>query len=500
MSPGSPVVDPQNRVVGVLSEKDIVGALDHQVGIGHPRGVLDILLASYQPKRKDLLQRSVAALLNGVVRDAMSHPAATVDADASLGEAWRLLGQYSVNRLPVVPERDPGGDPHAPGRPEDFARGSPRAAPASPQPHPSESRPEGRPGVTLSPPMLRPIAQVATDLGLQPGELVPAGAGVLKVPVGLVRSLAGRTPRGHLVLVSAMTPTEHGEGKTVVTIGLAMALERLGHPSVACLRQPSLGPVFGVKGGASGGGRATVEPRPTIDLGLTGDLDAITNAQNLLASLVDHHIYRGLTPEMGPAQVELPRASAIEDRSLRTIMSGLSQPTHGFPRPATFVVSATSEAAAIHALAGDYVDLKERFGRILVGRSPTGAPVRASDIGAAGCTAALLAGALAPNLVQTSEGTAAFVHGIPYANVAHGTCSRLAIEAGRALAEYLRRRGRLLHRAGRGKIRGPRGPRDRPRCGGRGHRCDRARPAVPRRVRVGRTAVGGRRASRPREP
>ncbi len=233
-----------------------------------------------------------------------------------------------------------------------------------------------------------------------------------------------------------MTPTEHGEGKTVVTIGLAMALERLGHPSVACLRQPSLGPVFGVKGGASGGGRATVEPRPTIDLGLTGDLDAITNAQNLLASLVDHHIYRGLTPEIGPAQVELPRASAIEDRSLRTIMSGLSQPTHGFPRPATFVVSAASEAAAIHALAGDYVDLKERFGRILVGRSPTGAPVRASDIGAAGCTAALLAGALAPNLVQTSEGTAAFVHGIPYANVAHGTCSRLAIEAGRALAEY----------------------------------------------------------------
>jgi formate--tetrahydrofolate ligase len=256
------------------------------------------------------------------------------------------------------------------------------------------------------------------------------------VPVALVRSLAGPSHRGHLVLVSAMTPTEHGEGKTVVTIGLAMALERLGHRAVACLRQPSLGPVFGVKGGASGGGRATVEPRPAIDLGLTGDLDAITNAQNLLASLVDHHIYRGLTPEIGPAQVELPRVSAIEDRSLRTIMSGLSQPTHGFPRPSMFVVSAASEAAAIHALAGDYTDLRTRFGRVLVGRSSTGKPVRASDIGAAGCTAALLSGALAPNLVQTSEGTAAFVHGIPYANVAHGTCSRLAMEAGLALAEY----------------------------------------------------------------
>jgi formate--tetrahydrofolate ligase len=290
--------------------------------------------------------------------------------------------------------------------------------------------------VTGAPTGLRPITEVANDLGLPLNELIPAGRGVLKVPVRLVRSLANGSRRGHLVLVSAMTPTEHGEGKTVVTIGLAMALERLGHRSVACLRQPSLGPVFGVKGGASGGGRATVEPRPAIDLGLTGDLDAITNAQNLLAALVDQHIYWGRSPEISVGPVELPRASVMEDRSLRAITSGLSHHMHGFPRPASFVVSAACETAAIHALARDYADLKNRMGRILVGQTPSKAPIRAGDLGAAGCTSALLAGALAPNLVQTAEGTAAFVHGIPYANVAHGTCSRLAIEAGLALAEY----------------------------------------------------------------
>jgi formate--tetrahydrofolate ligase len=282
----------------------------------------------------------------------------------------------------------------------------------------------------------QPIGAVAERLGLRPADLVPAGAGVLRIPVPQVRAFADRPAHGRLVLVSAMTPTEHGEGKTVVAIGLGMALERLGHRSVVCLRQPSLGPVFGVKGGASGGGRATVEPRPAIDFGFTGDLDAITNAQNLLASLVDHHIFRARAPEIAPGTTDLPRASAIEDRSLRSISAGLAQSAPGFPRPAQFVVSAAAETAAIHALARDFVDLKERMGRVLVGRTAGGEPVRATDLGAAGATAALLAGALAPNLVQTAEGTAAFVHGIPYANVAHGTCSRLAIEAGLALADF----------------------------------------------------------------
>jgi formate--tetrahydrofolate ligase len=283
----------------------------------------------------------------------------------------------------------------------------------------------------------RPITAVAQELGLEPAELVPAGAGVVKVPVARVRALAAAPPRGKVVLVSAMTPTEHGEGKTVTTIGLGMALARRGRRSVVCLRQPSLGPVFGVKGGASGGGRSTVEPRPAIDLGLTGDLDAITNAQNLLASLVDNHIYHGKAPRMASDSPGIPRASAIEDRSLRTATLGVSQSTTpGFPRPGRFVVSAATETAAIHALARDHADLKQRLGRILIGRTPSGGDLRAGDIGGAGSAAALLAGALMPNLAQTAEGTPALIHGIPYANVAHGTCSRLAMEAGRALADF----------------------------------------------------------------
>jgi formate--tetrahydrofolate ligase len=279
----------------------------------------------------------------------------------------------------------------------------------------------------------RSIAAVASDLGLAPDELIRAGAGVLRVPVPLVRTMADRPRRARVVLVSAMTPTARGEGKTVVAIGLAMALERRGFRSAACLRQPSLGPVFGSKGGASGGGRAIVEPRPAIDLGLTGDLDAITNAQNLLVSLVDNHLYHHQRPEISPASVALPRASAMEDRSLRTIATGVLSDA---PGSGSFVISAACESAAIHALASDFVDLKARVARMLVGRDPSGAPVRAGEIGAAGACAALLAGALPPNLVQTAEGTAAFVHGIPYANVAHGTCSRLAIEAARALADF----------------------------------------------------------------
>ena len=281
----------------------------------------------------------------------------------------------------------------------------------------------------------RPIADVARDLGLAPEELVPAGAGVMRIPVALVRSVADRPRRGRVVLVSAMTPTEHGEGKTVVAIGLAMALERKGVRSVACLRQPSLGPVFGSKGGASGGGRATVEPRPGIDLGLTGDLDAITNAQNLLVSLVDDHLYRHRRPVIVPDSADVPRASALEDRSLRRIRTVESPFPDSPSRSASYVISAASETAAIHALARDHADLRARIARVQVGRTPDGAPVRAEEIGAAGGSSVLLAAALAPNLVQTAEGTAALVHGIPYANVAHGTCSRLAIEAARGLAD-----------------------------------------------------------------
>lgn len=283
---------------------------------------------------------------------------------------------------------------------------------------------------------LRPIGEVAEDLGLEPGELTPAGNGILRIPVREVRARASASRRGKLVLVTAMTPTEHGEGKTVVAIGLAMALRRRGRRSVVCLRQPSLGPVFGAKGGASGGGRSAVEPRVQIDLGFTGDLDAITNAQNLLATFVDNHIFQGNPEGIDPTRPELPRASPLEDRALRDITSGLTAKAPGFPRPAQFVITPATEMAAIHALASDYADLKHRIDRMTVARGAGGSPITAAQLGATESVASLFGVALEPNLVQTVEGTPALVHGVPYANVAHGTCSRLAMELGLSGADF----------------------------------------------------------------
>ncbi|MCI4323015.1 MAG: formate--tetrahydrofolate ligase [Thermoplasmata archaeon] len=283
---------------------------------------------------------------------------------------------------------------------------------------------------------MRPIAEVAADLDFTPADLVPAGRGVLRIPVSLVRSRAIGASKGRLILVTGMTPTEHGEGKTVTSIALAMALRRRGHRSVVCLRQPSLGPVFGAKGGASGGGRSTVEPRRDIDLGFTGDLDAITNAQNLLVTWVEDHLFHGNRLGVDSAQAVLPRASPLEDRSLRDIQSGLSVRAPGFPRPGQFVITPACEMAAIHGLASSYADLNARIERMVVARTADGTPIRASEIESTASVATLLARAMMPNLVQTVEGTPALVHGVPYANVAHGTCSRLAIEAGLASSEY----------------------------------------------------------------
>ncbi|MCI4348798.1 MAG: formate--tetrahydrofolate ligase [Thermoplasmata archaeon] len=313
-----------------------------------------------------------------------------------------------MSTVPPVPDRPPAGrDPGA-------------------HPLPADSPPRST----------RPIEEVARTLGFEPKELVPAGRGVLRIPVSLVRSRASHPQRGKLILVTAMTPTEHGEGKTVVAIGLAMALHRRGSRSVVCLRQPSLGPVFGAKGGATGGGRSAVEPRLQIDLGFTGDIDAITNAQNLLASLVDNHIFQGNPQGIDAARPVLPRASPLEDRLLRDLTGGLSVRNAGFPHPAQFVITPACEMAAIHALARDYADLTRRIDRMIVGRTSDGSPLTAADLGATGSVASLLRSALEPNLVQTLEGTPALVHGIPYANVAHGTCSRLAIEVGLAVADY----------------------------------------------------------------
>jgi formate--tetrahydrofolate ligase len=277
----------------------------------------------------------------------------------------------------------------------------------------------------------------AAELGLGPAEVTTNVAGVLKVPVSVVRARTDTSPaRGKLVLVTAMTPTPFGEGKTVVAISLAMGLRRLGRRSVAILRQPSLGPVFGVKGGAAGGGRATVEPYATINLGLTGDLDAVGNAHGLLSALVDNHIFHGNARGVDPERILWPRALDVEDRSLRSILVNAGKASEAPARRSRFVITAASEVTAVLGLARDYVDLKARLGRIWVALDTHGEPVTARQVGADGSMAVLLRHALEPNLVTTSEGGPALVHGGPFANIAHGTASRLAIELGRATAEF----------------------------------------------------------------
>ena len=282
---------------------------------------------------------------------------------------------------------------------------------------------------------MRAIQEVAGDLGLGEADRRSAIPGVLKIPVESVVARRER-PRGKLVLVTAMTPTPHGEGKTVVAIGLAMALHRLDGPSVVALRQPSLGPVFGVKGGAAGGGRATVEPYDQINRGLTGDLDAVTSAHNLLSAVIDNSIFHGNPLDLDPGRIGWPRALDVEDRSLRDVRTTSGKKGDSPEQRSRFVISAASEVMAVLGLSKDYVELKERLGRIEIGAHRDGRSARAEELGCVGSMAVLLRNALAPNLVQTAEGTPALVHGGPFANIAHGTASRLSIELGLATARY----------------------------------------------------------------
>jgi len=283
---------------------------------------------------------------------------------------------------------------------------------------------------------MQPIGDVAAELGLSSGDLRPYRGEALKVPVALVRSLAQRPSRGKIVLVTAMTPTKHGEGKTVTSIAVAMALRRAGHRAVVCLRQPSLGPVFGIKGGAAGGGEATVEPEETINLGLTGDLDAVAAAHNLIAAMFENHLFQGNPLGIDGAIRLWPRTLDVEDRALRQIMTSAQGGPREPPQKGSFVITAASEITAILGLAKDYADLRDRIGRILLGFRKTGEPVRVSDLKATGSACALLRFALEPNLLQARDGTPALIHGGPFANIAHGTCSRLSIELGQATADY----------------------------------------------------------------
>jgi formate--tetrahydrofolate ligase len=292
--------------------------------------------------------------------------------------------------------------------------------------------------LTLSP---QPILDVARELGV-PEELVePYGRGKAKLDLTAIpRGLAlGR--KGRLVLVSAINPTPAGEGKTTTSVGLAMGLRRLGKRVALCLREPSLGPVFGVKGGGTGGGRATLVPADDINLHFTGDIHAITTAHNLLSAMVDNachfHTHLGDKGALDPRLVTWGRALDMNDRALRSVVLGLGRKADGVPRQDRFDITAASEIMAIVALAEGPEDLEARLGRVVVGASMTGAPITASDVGAAGAMAAVLKDALRPNLVQTAEGGPAVVHAGPFGNIAHGCNSILATRTGIAYGDYV---------------------------------------------------------------
>jgi len=272
---------------------------------------------------------------------------------------------------------------------------------------------------------LRPIAEVAAGLGLTADELHAYGPYMAKVPLGVMERLRDRRD-GKLILVTAMTPTKYGEGKTTTTIGLTQALARLGQRAVAAIREPSLGPCMGLKGGAAGGGYAQVLPMEEINLHFTGDLHAVTAAHNLLAAVVDNHLHQGNEPQIHPRKVLWKRVIDMNDRALRSILIGLQGGgANGVMREDGFEITAASEIMAIWGLAADLMDLKARMGRVLVGFDGLGRPIHAAELGVQGAMAALMKNAMHPNLVQTIEGVPAFVHGGPFANIAHG-CNTLA--------------------------------------------------------------------------
>lgn len=264
----------------------------------------------------------------------------------------------------------------------------------------------------------RPIVEVAEQLGIEASELVPYGFSKAKVSLGVLDRLKNKHP-GRYILVTAINPTPLGEGKTTTSIGLAMGLTRLGHQTAVTLRQPSLGPVFGIKGGGTGGGRAQVVPMEDINLHLTGDAHAVAASHNLLSAFLDNHLFHGNALSIDPARVTWPRAMGVSDRALREIMLG----DDAGRRSSRFVITEASEVMAALALARDAGDLRNRLSRILVGLNTSGAPLVAEELGCVGAMAVLLKDALLPNLVQTLEGTPAFVHTGPFGNIAHGNCS-----------------------------------------------------------------------------
>jgi formate--tetrahydrofolate ligase len=279
-----------------------------------------------------------------------------------------------------------------------------------------------------------PIADVAARLDIPAEAVIPYGAAKAKLAASFLRSLSGR-PQGHLVLVTAVSPTPAGEGKTTTTIGLGDALNRIGKRTMICLREPSMGPCLGQKGGATGGGHAQVIPMEDINLHFTGDFHAITAAHNLLGAMIDNHIYWGNDLQIDTRRVVWRRVLDMNDRALRAIITSLEG--NGAPAESGFDITVASEVMAVLCLADDLSDLEARLGRIIVAWRRDHTPVTCADLTAQGAMAALLRDAILPNLVQTLEGNPTLVHGGPFANIAHGCNSVIATKAGLALADYV---------------------------------------------------------------
>ena len=281
---------------------------------------------------------------------------------------------------------------------------------------------------------LRPIAEIAKTLGIAEEHIEPYGRYKAKLTP---EALAGAEKNGKLILVTAINPTPAGEGKTTTSVGLADALHQQGKKTVVALREPSLGPCFGMKGGAAGGGYAQVVPMEDINLHFTGDFHAITTAHNLLAALIDNHIFQGNALDLDVNRIVWKRVLDINDRALRHVVTGLGGRVHGIPRESGFDITVASEMMAILCLADGLADMKRRLGRILIGYTRGGCPVHAEELGATGALTLLFKDAIKPNLVQTIEGTPALIHGGPFANIAHGCSSVMATKYALKCADYV---------------------------------------------------------------
>ena len=282
----------------------------------------------------------------------------------------------------------------------------------------------------------RPIQEIGAKLGIPSGSLLPYGHDKAKVSADFISGLSGR-PDGRLILVTAINPTPAGEGKTTTTVGLGDGLSRIGKKAVVCIREASLGPNFGMKGGAAGGGMSQVVPMEEMNLHFTGDFHAITSAHNLLSALIDNHIYWGNTLDIDPRRIVWRRVMDMNDRALRDMVVSLGGVANGFPRQTGFDITVASEVMAILCLARDLADLEKRLGDIVVAYRRDKTPVHCRDLKAEGAMTVLLKDALQPNLVQTLENTPAFVHGGPFANIAHGCNSVMATTTALKLADYV---------------------------------------------------------------